>query len=332
MKVLITGITGFVGHALGESLLGHGWDVTGSVRFANDKPPLAEAGVQIFPTGEINGQTAWRQALYKVDVVVHLAARTHVMREYSQDPLSEFRLVNTLGTERLAKQAAEAGVKRFVYLSSIKVNGEETGLRIDDLGQHGSKGKSAFAESDSVNPLDPYALSKWEAEQSLQKISQETEMEVVIVRPPLIYGPGVKANFLRLLHLVSKGIPLPLNSVTNCRSMVYLDNLVDFLNTCIVHPRAGGEVLFVSDDEDLSTAELIRRIAFHMSKSARLLPCPVMMLRAGARLLGKKAEVDRLCGSLQVDISKAISLLGWQPPFTVDEGLKKTVEWYKQQD
>jgi nucleoside-diphosphate-sugar epimerase len=214
------------------------------------------------------------------------------------------------------------------YLSSIKVNGEHTGLRCEESGYRKKNEKIRFSETDTPNPQDPYAVSKWEAEQLLHDIATETGMEVVIVRPPLVYGPGVKANFLRLLQFVEKGLPLPLASIRNKRSMVSLDNLVDFLICCLEHPAAAGEIFLISDGEDVSTPELIQRIASQIKRPARLFPVPVNLLKLVAKLTCKTAELDRLCGSLQVDISKAKKVLGWEPPFSVDQGLAKTVAWY----
>ena len=301
--------------------------------------------------GDIGPETDWSDALSGIEGIVHLAARVHVMRESAADPLAAFRLVNVASTERLVRQAAEAGVKRLVYISSVKVNGERTGdrgqrseVRGQEKAEVGSQKsevrgrrsevrgrecelKEVFSEKDVPEPQDPYAVSKWEAEQILAEISSATGIEIVIIRPPLVYGPNVRANFLRLLRWVNKGVPLPLGMVDNRRSLVSLDNLVDFLITCIEHPAAAGETFLVSDGEDLSTPALIRRIALSMNIPARLIPVPVCLLRLGGSLLGKKSEVDRLCGSLQVDISKAKSVLGWKPPLSVDEGLAKTADW-----
>jgi len=252
----------------------------------------------------------WGKVLVGVSTVVHLAARVHVMHETETDPLTAFRAVNVGGTLKLARQAAAAGVKRFVFISSVKVNGEST-----------SSGK-AFTELDAPNPQDAYGQSKHEAEQGLRQLSADTGMEVVIIRPPLVYGPGVKANFAALMRAVQRGWPLPLGAVHNQRSLVALSNLVDFIVTCLTHPAAANQTFLVSDGEDLSTPDLIRRMARAMNRPARLLPVPVWALQAVALLLGKGDAVQRLCGNLQVDISKARKLLGWNPPVSVDEGLR----------
>lgn len=293
--------------------------------------------------GELGPQTDWSKAVTGVDAVVHLAARVHVMQDQASDPLTEFRRVNVEGTLKLARQAAEAGVRRFVYLSSIKVNGESTGTR--PSGRDEGRGTSdeeekysaeqqvlsaenpmSFREEDLPAPQDAYAISKWEAEQGLMALARETGMEVVIIRPPLVYGPGVKGNFASMLRWVKKGIPLPLGAVRdNRRSFVALDNLVDLIVTCLDHPKAANEVFLVSDGEDLSTRELLRRIARAYGKSSRLIPMPVGIMRFVAWLMGKQGVADRLFGSLQIDSSKTREVLGWEPPVSVDEQLEKIV-------
>lgn len=251
--------------------------------------------------------------LSSVDCVIHAAARVHVMHDTEEDPLAAFRDLNVTGTMNLARQAADAGVKRFVFISSIKVNGELT-----------SSGRP-FTETDVPNPQDAYAQSKHEAEQGLRQLSAETRMEVVIIRPPLVYGPSVKANFGALKRAVQLGWPLPLGAVNNQRSLVALDNLVDFIVTCIIHPKAANQTFLVSDGQDLSTTELVRGMAQAAGVPARLLPVPVWALQAGASLLGKYDSVQRLCGNLQVDIFKARSLLGWLPPVSVEKGLRQAM-------
>jgi len=255
----------------------------------------------------------WGKVLFGITTVVHLAARVHVMHDTEADPLMAFRVVNVEGTLNLARQAAAAGVKRFVFISSVKVNGELT--------QSGR----AFTEADSPDPQDAYGLSKHEAEQGLRQLAVDTGMEVVIIRPPLVYGPGVKANFAALMRAVQRGWPLPLGAVPNQRSLVALSNLVDFIVTCIAHPQAANQTFLVSDGQDLSTTELVRGMARAAGVPARLLPVPVWALQAGATLLGKGDAVQRLCGNLQVDISKARQLLGWVPPISIDEGLRRVV-------
>jgi nucleoside-diphosphate-sugar epimerase len=255
----------------------------------------------------IDGSTDWSVALGQVDVVVHCAARVHQVRERAADPLREYRTTNTEGTLNLARQAATAGVRRMVFLSSVKVNGES----------------GRFSEGSRPAPVDPYGLSKWEAERGLMQIATSTGMEIVIIRPPLVYGPGVKANFQALAKLVARQLPLPFGLVRNRRSLVSLDNLTDFIVRCIAHPAAKNETFFVSDGEDLSTAELTRRLARAQGVQARLIPVPPVMLRAAAALVGKSAVGARVLGSLTVDITKARTLLQWEPPVPVDEGLRR---------
>ena len=310
MKILVTGANGFVGKSLSAELFGQGHTVQAAVRtkFASIE------SVETTIVGEVNGSTDWSHSLADVSTVVHLAARVHVMQDNSTDPLAEFRAVNVHGTLNLARQAAAAGVRRFVFLSSIKVNGEHT-----DLG-------SPFNAEQTPAPQDAYGISKLEAELGLRGIAAETGMQVVIIRPPLIYGAGVKANFASLLRAVRRGVPLPLGLAThNRRSFVSLNNLVDFIITCIQHPNAANQTFLVSDGCDLSTTELLRRMGNALGKSARLIPVPVAVLEAGAALFGRRDVAQRLCGTLQVDITKAKELLGWMPPFGVDEGLRLTI-------
>ena len=310
--VLVTGATGFIGQALCRALRSHGLDVCAASR----EPPLSrENGIEYLNVGAIDSTTDWRVALAGKDTVVHLAARVHVMRESVADPLAEFRMVNVAGTERLAIAASEAGVRRLVYVSSIKVNGERT------TGQ-------LFTECDAPQPEDPYAQSKLEAENVLLRISAQTGLEVVVVRPPLVYGPGVKGNFLLLLRLVQLGLPLPLACCDNRRSFLALSNFTDFLYQCLDHPAAVRQTFLLSDGHDLSTPDLIRRIARALDRPARLLPMPRSWLKAGAGLLRKTDLFDRLCGSLQVDIGSAERLLGWTPPVSVDEELSNTARWF----
>lgn len=268
-------------------------------------------GVHIFPVGGLTADVNWGHALAGVEVIVHLAARVHVMHDTEADPLTAFRAVNVEGTLNLARQAAAAGVKRFVFISSVKVNGEST-----------LSGR-AFTEIDVPNPQDAYGQSKHEAEQGLRQLAADTGMEVVIIRPPLVYGPGVKANFAALMRAVQRGWPLPLGAVHNRRSLVALDNLVDFIVTCVTHPQAANQTFLVSDGQDLSTTELVRGMAQAAGVPAHLLLVPVWALQAGATLLGKGDAVQRLCGNLQVDIAKARLLLGWVPPVSVEEGLRR---------
>jgi len=309
-RILVTGSTGFIGRGLAAALLRSDYLVKGTVRSAQGNKELVESGAQVFVTGEIDEWTDWSEALDGIDVVVHLAARVHMMDDLVDDPLAEFRKVNTAGTLNLARQAAAAGVKRFVFISSIKVNGELTTLN------------HPFTPDDTFIPNDPYGLSKHEAEQGLLAIPEETGMEVVIIRPPLVYGPGVKANFRLLMKWVQRGVPLPLGAVHNKRSFVALDNLVSFIIHCMDHPRAANEVFLISDGEDVSTTELLQKMARAFGKRSFLLPVPVGLMTFAAGLLGKKDVADRLFGSLQVDSSKARDLLGWEPVVSMDEGLR----------
>ncbi|SMC26503.1 UDP-glucose 4-epimerase [Desulfacinum hydrothermale DSM 13146] len=312
--VLVTGATGFVGRALVSVLSSRGHVVRSAVRRCGSGAPNEVA------VGDLQApnRDSLKDALAGSDAVVHLAARVHVMSDSEDDPLAVYRAVNVVATESVARMAAEVGVERFVFLSSIKVNGE------------GTPGGTAFTERDKPAPQDAYAVSKHEAERALHQVAQETGLQVVIVRPPLVYGPGVRANFLRLMNMVARCLPLPLGAVDNRRSLVGLTNLVDFLVTCLDHPMAVGETFLVSDGEDLSTPELIGRIAGAMGRPARLFPFPPGWLQAGGRLLGLEATVERLCGSLQVDIGKARGVLGWQPVSSVDEELARTADWYIQ--
>lgn len=311
MTTLVTGANGFVGSALCARLSRDGAALRRAVRSLNSQPE----GVEAIAMGSLSSETDWTVALRSVDQVVHLAARVHVMNDKSGDPLAEFRRVNVDGTANLARQSAAAGVRRFVYLSSIKVNGEFT--------QEGHP----FTADDAPAPEDPYAVSKHEAEQALRQIAAKTGMEVVIIRPPLVYGPGVKANFESMMRWLSRGVPLPLAAANrNRRSLVALDNLVDLILTCLQHPKAANQTFLVTDGEDLSTTELLQRMGQAIDRPTCLLPVPVSLLAFAARLLGKKAVAQRLLGSLQVDISKTCELLDWKPPVTVDEGLRRAAK------
>jgi len=271
------------------------------------------AGVRVLGGLELGSQTEWLPALEGVTSVVHCAARAHVMRDTTTDPLAEFRRVNVDGTLNLARQAAQGGVKRFVFVSSIGVNGAVT----SDV---------PFTADDRPAPHSPYAQSKFEAEQGLHRLAEETGLDVVIIRPPLVYGPGAPGNFGALVRAVRRGWPLPLGTVTgNRRSLVAIDNLVDLILTCLVHPAATNQTFLVSDGEDLSTADLLQHLGAAMGRPARLLPVPMRVLALGAKLLGKPEIFQSLCSSLQVDMSKTRDLLGWQPPIGVDEGLKRAV-------
>jgi nucleoside-diphosphate-sugar epimerase len=303
--ILVTGSNGFVGRELCRTLRAGGAIVRAAVR--------KDAGEGHVEVGDLNGTTDWRAVLKGCDVVFHLAARVHVMADEDKDPLRAYREVNLDGTLNLARQAIDAGVKRFVFVSSVKVNGESTTTQ-------------PFRASDVPMPCDPYGQSKMEAEQALQQLAHDTGLEVVIVRPPLVYGPGVKANFLSLIKLVQKGVPLPFGKIHNFRSMVALDNLVDLLIVCASHPNAPGNIFMVSDGADMGIKELVTRIASSMNKQLLLVPVPVGLMVGAAKLLGKQSVVDRLLGSLQVDIANTQATLEWHPVVTPQAAIDKTVE------
>ena len=305
MNVLVTGATGFVGSSLRIALAELGHRVRPAVR---DSSGLASEAM----VGYIHTHTDWSAALSGCDAVVHLAARVHVMRDAAADPLMAFRTVNVDGTLNLARQAAAAGVRRFVFLSSIKVNGEGRA--------------EPYRETDQAAPRDPYAVSKWEAEQGLRALAAETGMELVILRPPLVYGPGVKANFQRLIRAVAKGLPLPLGAIDNRRSLLFLGNLVDAIRLCLEHPAAANRTYLLADGEDVSTPELVRRLARAMDRPAHLLAVPPAWFALAGQLLGKREEVARLLGSLAVDSSAIRADLGWKPPSSLDQGLRLTLD------
>lgn len=307
MKVLVTGATGFVGSALCAKLTQSGFAVVPALR---DKTCLPDALV----VGKLDGPTDWRPTLSVCNAVVHLAARVHVMDDTAQNPLALYRATNTEATLNLARQAVQAGVRRFVFISSIKVNGEGR--------------DTPYRETDVPAPQDLYAISKWEAEQGLWRIAQETGLEVVILRPPLVYGPGVKANFLRLMQLIHQGWPLPLGAIKNHRSLLYLGNFVDAIRLCIEHPSAAGQTFLLDDGEPVATPELIRLLSIAMGRPARLLAVPVGVLKSVGALLGKRTTVTRLTGSLYLDCSAIRLRLGWTPPHTLEQGLVVTVaDW-----
>jgi len=308
----VMGATGFVGSTVVQRLVtDQGAGIIAAVRRADQSWPSSVKPVII---GDMTPTTDWSTALDGVEAVVHCAARVHVMQDTAANPLDAYRYINVDGTLNLARQAAATGVRRFVFISSIKVNGEAT------------PAGGPFTGDDTPAPIDPYGVSKLEAEERLRALARETGMEVVIVRPPLVYGPGVKANFASMMRWVARGIPLPLGAIQNKRSMVALDNLVDLLVTCVKHPAAAGQTFLVSDGEDVSTTELLHRTARAMGRNARLVPVPAKLLEFCARLLGRQDLARRLCGSLQVDIEKTRRLLDWQPPLTLDQGLKKAIE------
>lgn len=303
MKALVTGANGFVGTALCARLAASGVGVVPVVRSKSGLPHEVVVG-------NLDASTDWRSVLAGCDAVIHLAARVHVMDDTAQNPLALYRATNLEATLNLARQAAQAGVKRFVYVSSIKVNGEG--------------GDVPYRETDAAAPEDAYAISKWEAEQGLHRIAADTGLEVVILRPPLVYGPGVKANFLNMMRWLHRGVPLPFGAIHNRRSLVALDNLVDFIVACLDYPAAANQTFLVSDGEDLSTTDLLRRMAAALNVPARLFPVPQNLLEAGFKVAGKSDLARRLCGSLRLDITKARTVLGWYPPVSVNEGLHRT--------
>ena len=314
MRILVTGASGFVGRALCAELLRQKHAVVAAIRKEN-----TEFGVSIETATvcSIEHNTDWSAILRHIDVVVHLAARVHIMSDHATDPLAEFRKVNVAGTFNLAMQAAKAGVKRFIFISSVKVNGEHTEVGI------------ALTEESPVNPQDAYGMSKLEAEQRLLLINQQTGMELVVIRPPLVYGAGVKANFLQLMSLVERSFPLPLARINNQRSMIYVGNLVDVIITCAKHPKAVNQVYLVSDNELVSTPQLVRKLAQALGNKSWVLPLPIFMMKLFAKLFGKSAAFDRLTQSLVIDASKIRKQLDWQPPYTIEQGLKITADWFK---
>lgn len=309
MKIMVTGASGFVGRLLCTELIERGQSVRAVIR-ASANLDIADCEVIRIPG--IGSDTDWTNALHDVSTVIHLAARVHVMRDDSSDPLEEFRRVNVAGTEKLARSAAASGVRRLVYVSSIKVNGDAT------------YGANFFTEADTPAPHDPYGISKLEGEQALWCVAQEIGLEVVIVRPPLVYGGGVKGNFAQMLKVLLKGIPLPLASVHNQRSLVYVGNLVDALIVCATHPAAVGKTYLVSDSENISTPDLLRQLGASMGHPARLFSCPPVLLKLLGRLIGKSDQIGRLLGSLRVDSGKIQRELNWRPPYTLWEGLQNT--------
>ena len=312
-KILITGATGFLGKMLCKDLKLKKHLIQISTR-SDDQ--ISVEGAKSFNVGDINSETKWNKALDNIDCVIHCAARTHVMRKKKQNILESYRKINVEGTRNLAIQASSCGIKRFIFLSSIKVNGERT------------IPPSSFNINDIPQPEDAYGISKWEAEQALWEVSKQTGLEVIIIRPPLVYGAGVKGNFLRLLDLIHKGVPLPFSRIENSRSFIGLENLIDIITLCVDHPKAAGNTFLVSDTECISTSDLIYKLAQIMKKSSRLFFISASLIKLMGYMTGKSLEVKRLLYSLQVDSSHAHKVLGWTPPFTLDQGLEKTIKWY----
>jgi UDP-glucose 4-epimerase len=308
-RVLVTGASGFIGRAVCAGLERKRYAVTGAIR---ERGVVGVSpSVDYVRIAHLDQSADWSSALKGVDSVAHCAARVHVMADTAADPLAEFRRVNVQGTLTLARQAAAAGVRRFVFISSIKVNGEKTQL------------SQPFRADDAPAPLDPYGVSKMEAERGLHDIARQSGMEIVIIRPPLVYGPGVKANFAAMMRWLKRGVPLPLGAINNQRSLVALGNLVDLIMVCLTHPAAANQTFLVSDGQDVSTTELLRRMGYAMGCPARLVSVPEGWLKLAATVVGKPDLAQRLCGSLQVDIEKTRRLLGWVPPLSLDEGLRR---------
>lgn len=314
-RILITGASGFVGRALCQALLKNGHLIKGTFH-SNEISPAISGKMECINVGDIDEHTDWNSALRNIDTVIHLASRVHKEAESYATSLSENKRINTEGTRRLATMAAKCNIRRFIFLSSIKVNGQITG-------------RNPFTEESLPAPQDSYALSKWEAERILKRIGSETGLEVVVIRPPLVYGPGVKANFFRLMKFVEKGIPIPLGNINNKRSLIFLGNLVDAIVSCMNHPKAAGETLLVSDGKDVSTYELIKIIAAAMDKRSFILPCPPRLIKYIGRLTGCSEEISRLTDSLVVDSSRIQSTLDWIQPYTLEEGMRETVKWYR---
>lgn len=311
MKILITGTTGFVGNKLCQAL-----SMRGDAVFAVARRQVAiDTNITVI-NKVLSKDTDWQDWLKDIDVVIHLAGRAHVMKDVSENPYQAYADINIHATKHLAEQAALSGVKRFIYLSSIKVNGERT----KDI---------AFTETDSPQPEDDYGKTKYEAEKALNNIGKDTEMEVVIIRPPLVYGEGVKANFKSLIKLAQLNIPLPFGAIRNKRSLVYIENIIDFILLCTHHPSAANQTFLISDDDDVSITRLIQEIKEASGKRSLLIPVPQSWLRFVLQLIGKSSLSDRLLGNLQVDITKAKTLLDWKPPYSVKEGIEKTVSDFK---
>lgn len=310
--ILVTGANGFVGKALCDYLARHDFQVKALTRTPND----FGSNIQNIVCDDLDAESSLLEAIKGFDVVVHLAARVHVMQESSDDALAAYRAVNVDLTLNLAKQAASVGIKRFIYLSSIKVNGEKTAVG------------ACFSADDTPAPEDPYGVSKMEAEQALFELSRLTGMEIVVIRPPLIYGPGVGANFMAMMRWLARKIPLPLGAIDNRRSMVALDNLLNLILACTSHPKAAGQVFLVSDGQDISVSQLLKKLAHAMKVPAILLPVPTTMIKFAAAIIGRTSVAQRLCDNLQVDITKTKELLSWSPPLSLDDGLKVTAEWY----
>lgn len=308
--ILVTGASGFIGRNLCKELLRRGWKVKGLIR-RNSKNALPE-GVEPIEIDSIDQVVNWDDILSKTDVVIHLAGRSHIIKERAENPIYEFRKINVLGTERLAAASVRAGVRRLIFLSSIGVNGESTK-------------DSFFSEEDQPNPNNAYSLSKWEAEKALYRVAQNSKLEIVVLRPPLVYGMNSPGNFDRLIQLIRSGLPLPFDSLENRRSFIYVGNLVDAIIKCIEHPDAANQTFLVSDGQDVTVTDLINMLASAMGKKVRFFSFPRGILKAVCRLIGKSRELDKLTQTLVINSCKIRNLLGWKPPFTIEQGIKETV-------
>ena len=313
MHILVTGANGLVGRALCPALIASGHDVIAAVRSAHSLDPT----IQFRKIANIGPETSWESALEGIDVVVHLAGRAHILQDEAANPLAVYRRINVEGSRRLVEQAIKAGIKRFVFLSSIKVNGESS---------------RPYREKDVPAPNDPYGISKLEAEVTLREMVSAASMELVILRPPLVYGPGVKGNFLKLLRLCELGLPLPLSGIHNQRSLIGVDNLASAICCCLTHPKAAGEIFLVSDGEDISTAELIIKISEKMGKRIYMLPVPPVLLGFVLKLFGRMDLARRILSSLTLSNTHIHDTLHWRPPNSLDAGLSKTVHWYQEQE
>jgi len=316
--ILVTGANGFIGQALCPMLVESGYNVRVALR---KNKQLQNSNYEVFEVGEIDNQTQWEFALSKVDTIIHLAARVHVMKDTSENSLEEFRKTNTKGTLHLAQKAAQYGVRRFIFLSTVKVNGEMTPQKKNGTIE-------CFTEEQESNPEDDYALSKWEAEQALQKVKDESKLDIVILRSPLVYGPNAKANFLNLLKLIKSGIPLPLANIQNKRSLIYKGNLTDIIVRCIDSPNVANNTYLVSDGKDVSTPTLIKTIAQAMNRKPIIIPFPVWALKLLGKFTGKSAYIDRLSDSLCIGNNKIVDALSWKPPCTFEMGIKQTVNYF----
>ena len=314
MKVLVTGVNGFIGKTLCPRLIADKYDVIGTVRHKEIVPGIT-GKIQIFETGEIDGQTKWEDALRGCDAVIHLAARVHIMAKGVKIQKKLYERINVDGTTNLVRQSIKNDIKRFVFISTVKVNGE---------------GKnSPYRDTDIPLPQDYYSESKYNAEEQIKEIANHSTMDYVIIRPTLVYGPYVKANFLNLIRIIDHGFPLPFASITNKRGIIYIENLIDAILLCLQHPKAARQTYLISDEQNVSTPQLIRLIAAALKKNPHLFRFPLRILNFTGNLARRRKVTDRICGSLTVDMSKINNELGWRPRFTLEEGLKKTINWYR---